>query len=111
MKKLNVILLVVVFAISSFAKAETEPIKKREHNLANEIKELLKQPSFLVNNELMAYVTFTVNKEKEIVVLSVDSDCKMVENYIKTRLNYQKVNIKLNSNIKKYKMPVRIVEE
>lgn len=108
MKKLNVILLAVAFAISSIATASTNPTKS-ETNFTEEVKELLKKPSFKVENEIEASVTFTLNNAGEIVVLSVDSDSNMVKGFIKNRLNYKKIESKLNKDIKFYTLPVRVV--
>jgi len=112
MKKLNVMLLAAVFAISSIASANTgkEP-KKSETNFTKEVKTLLKKPSFKVENEIEARVTFTLNDEGEIVVLSVDSESDTVENFIKGRLNYQKVESKLDEDVKFFTMPVRVVAD
>ncbi|SEL37084.1 hypothetical protein SAMN04487910_2261 [Aquimarina amphilecti] len=108
MKKLNVMLLAAVFAISSVATASTKPTES-ETNFTQEIKELLKKPSFKVENEIEASVTFTLNNEGEIVVLSIDSDSDMVKGYIKNRLNYQKIEAKPRTGVKFYTMPVRVV--
>ncbi|MEJ6793090.1 MAG: hypothetical protein QNK89_10270 [Lacinutrix sp.] len=35
-----------------------------------------------------------LNKNKEIVVISVDTENEGLESYIKTRLNYSKLNLK-----------------
>lgn len=111
MKKLNVMLLAVAFAITSFANANTEPKNTTTStNLTEEIKELLKKPAFKVDAEETAYVTFTLNQNQEIVVLSVDSENASIENFIKSRLNYQKVSSGLGDDIKFYRMPVRVVE-
>jgi len=108
MKKLNVMLLAAVFAISSIASASTKPTEP-ETNFTKEIKELLKKPSFKVENEIEASVTFTLNNEGEIVVLSVDSDSDRIKGFIKNRLNYQKIEAKLDAEIKFFTMPVRVV--
>ncbi len=110
MKKLNVLFLAVAFAVSSVVSASTEPTKT-ENVLGKEIKMLLKNPSFKIEKELTAYVTFTFNESGEIVVLSVASESEVLENFIKSRLNYQKMDFQLDSNVKKYKIPVRLVEE
>ena len=39
-----------------------------------------------------ANVTFVVNQDKEIVVVSVDTEDDFIESIIKTRLNYKKVD-------------------
>ncbi|WP_299439785.1 hypothetical protein [uncultured Aquimarina sp.] len=101
-------LLAAVFAICSIASASTKPTKS-ETNFTKEIKELLKKPSFEVENEIEASVTFTLNNEGEIVVLSVDSDSDRIKGFIKDRLNYKKIETKLDADIKFYTMPVRVV--
>lgn len=108
MKKLNVMLLAAAFAISSVASASTKPTKS-ETNFTSEIKELLENPSFKVEDEIEASVTFTLNNKGEIVVLSVDSDSNIVEGFIKSRLNYQKLEAKPTTGVKFYTMPVRVV--
>ncbi len=110
MKKLSVSLLAIAFAVSSVASASTSPVKT-ENVLNKEIKTLLKKPSFKIKKELTAQVTFTLNDKQEIVVLSVDSDSEVLESYIKDRLNYRKVNAQSDSEVKLFKIPVRLVEE
>jgi len=110
MKKLNVLLVVSAFVICSVGtiKANTKPIDSKT-NLTEEIQDLLKKPSFNIENEIKASVSFTLNNQGEIVVLSVDSENDIVKVYIKNRLNYQKVKTELDDNIKFYTMPVRLV--
>jgi len=112
MRKLNVMLLVAVLVVSSITSASTsiEPTKS-ENNLTKEIGQLLEKPFFSVENQLEAFVTFTLNEKNEIVVLSVDSDSDLVDEFIKSRLNYKKVAAKGDPDIKFYKMPVRVVGE
>ncbi len=113
MKKLNLMLLAVALTIANFASAmgSTQPTKLEMH-LTKEVGLLLKKPSFRITKgkELKAMVTITLNENKEIVVLSVDSESEMVERFIKSRLNYQKIKSKLQSTtIKYFKIPVRVV--
>lgn len=102
---LLVLLLVVTNALSAstISKKDLDPSK-----VAEEIHELLENPKFQIDKELLASVTFTLNGENEIVVLMVDTDSSVLENYIKDRLNYNKLSLKLKSQ-KLYKVPVRIV--
>ncbi|WP_299211031.1 hypothetical protein [uncultured Aquimarina sp.] len=108
MKTLNVMLLAAVFAISSIASASTKSTEP-ETSFTEEVKELLKKPSFKIDNEIKAKVVFTLNAEGEIVVLSVDSESEIVKSFIKNRLNYQKIETKLETGIKFYTIPVRVV--
>jgi len=111
MKKLNVLLLAVAFTVSSVLSASTTPTKADRPStpLSEQISDLLKDPIFEIEDEVMAEVTFMVNDQQEIVVLTVGTENTAVESFIKNRLNYQKVE-----NAKKgeaYEIPVRIVAE
>ncbi|KZS40274.1 hypothetical protein AWE51_04785 [Aquimarina aggregata] len=110
MKKLNVLFLAIIIAVSSVAHANTNP-STTENVLTQEIKGLLKKPNFKITNELIADVILTINDENEIVVLSVDSESEVLENYIKGRLNYKKVHTSFSSDKVTFKLPVRLVEE
>ena len=50
-----------------------------------------------------------VNKEKEIVVLSVDTNDKALEYFVKARLNYHKVQDNEIPEGRRYTIPVKIV--
>ena len=49
-----------------------------------------------------------LNSDKEIIVLSVDTDQEALEGFIKGRLNYQEVNTDEYEEGKKYTVSVRI---
>jgi len=55
-------------------------------------------------------VSFMLNDENEIVVISVETEDDNVERFVKSRLNYQEVASTLEQG-KAYKVPVRIVSE
>jgi len=63
------------------------------------------------NDELGAEVLFTVNNNKEIIILSVDSDDDLLESYLKRKLNYKKVNHRPSKNGEIYLLPVRMVKQ
>lgn len=110
MKNLKTILLAVVIATSSVLSASTEPVKATvKTTITQDVSDLLKNPTFRVEKELLADVTLTVNKNNEIVVLSVDSESSQVVNFIKNRLNYNKLTE--NVDAKTYVIPVRITPE
>ena len=75
MKLLKTGLLVVAIAFSSVLFASTNSEDKGAKSVAatEEIGKLLKNPGFLVEDDITANVIFTVNKKNEMVVLSVDS--------------------------------------
>ena len=110
MKKIKTILLAVVIATSSVLSASTEPVKEAVKTIiTEEVGNLLKNPTFEVTKELLADVRLTINKNNEMVVLSVDSESEQVVNYIKSRLNYNKLSEKVDE--KTYVVPVIIKPE
>lgn len=110
MNKLTTIVFAIALAVCSTASANfnTEPTNSQKV-LAKEIKGLLDRPKMEIGKEIKAKVTFTLNEDKEIVVLSIDSKSETVKQFIKSRLNYQKVKSQLNPIIQIYKMPIRVV--
>ncbi len=59
--------------------------------------------------DLEATVLFAINKEKEIVVLSVDPNIKALENFVKPRLKYHKVQNNEMPQGRRFIIPVKIV--
>lgn len=107
MRKVNVILMAFVLLMSTtLLTAAVNPVNPKS-NTSEEIGKLLKNPGFLIETETTAFVTFVVNKESEIVVLSVESDNESMERYIKQRLNYKKLE-STSKQGKEYIVPVRM---
>ena len=90
MKSIKMLFLVLAITFTSVLTANTNPIPAEPIGLTKEIGTLLKNPKFKVTEDLVANVTFILNKDKEIVVLNVDTESKALEIYIKNRLNYNK---------------------
>ena len=117
MKTIKSMLLVAAIAFSSVLAANTNPTEAdpattAESNvITQEVGKLLKNPSFLVDNDITASVTLTINKKNEIVVLSVDSEDKTVEDYIKARLNYNELPSTVTTDEKTFIVPVRLQAE
>jgi len=95
-----------VFATEGPAEAENPKAK-----ISTQIESLLEEHNgFNLGeaDELSAVVRFMLNDDKEIVVLSVDTQDERLERFVKARLNYEKVadqNLKVG---KAYKVPVRV---
>jgi len=110
MKKVNVILVaLVLFAGTLTSYAAEDPVVTAKET-TKEIAKLLENPGFVVEDSINAYVTFIVNKNNEIVVLSVDCEMRSVCKFIKSRLNYNELGTDLEKG-KEYKVPIRIVKE
>jgi len=79
-------------------------------SIESEIANRLLESDFCLNSkcqEMVAKVSFTINKNREIVVLFVDSDSEELEYFIKDRLNYYKTSVENVFIGQLYTLPVR----
>ncbi len=107
MKKLTVLVLVFLGSIQVFA-SDNIPTSL-EQQLRNEVATLLENPQILVEKELSADIEFTLNTKGEIVVLLIESNEELVESYVKSRLNYKKIDSNLSkSENRVYKLTLKI---
>ena len=109
MRKLPVVLAAaLLFAAGNlFANdsKNTDPNKE----LTVQIGDLLKDNNFVLEEEdLTAEVLFTLNHKKEIVVISVDTENEVLEQFVKSRLNYKPVEGAAVKEGNLYTVPVRI---
>ncbi|MEO1012623.1 MAG: hypothetical protein AAFX53_15055 [Bacteroidota bacterium] len=76
-----------------------------------QVKELLSsyQADLDQRNSVTATIRFMVNRENEFVVLSVDTKDKYLGHFIKSKLNYRKVNAQGISRGRKYIIPLKVV--
>ncbi|MEX0273199.1 MAG: hypothetical protein AB3N16_02365 [Flavobacteriaceae bacterium] len=114
MKKLSIVAAATMlfFASPSFAN-DSDGDKKGAKNVAKEIRtQIVNYLGELdlssVEGEMFGNVRLTINKDHEIVVLSVDTKSEFLESYIKGKLNYQKVEADEIPRGRIYTMPVRI---
>ncbi len=115
MRKFSLVLVAAMLLITSgvFANDSKIDSKKADPNktLSTQIAELLDDnPFVLTSHDLTANIKFMVNDQKEIVVLSVDTEDKVLEGFVKSRLNYKKVDSKDCKKGETYTVPVRITE-
>ena len=112
MKSIKLILTVFLFLSFSFiAKANNKPsFDKTTSILTKKVHNLLKEPDFILERDFSITLEFMVNDKNEIVVLSVDTDYdkSVIEDYIKSRLNYKKIGKKIKS--KAYILSVKMVK-
>lgn len=107
MKSIKNLVLALAITFSTVLSASTNPTNEKPLVLETEIGTLLEKPEFKITNDLLAKVTFVLNKNNEIVVLSVLTDNSQLENFIKSRLNYKKIEASGKVN-EPYVMPVSI---
>ncbi len=111
MKTIKTLLLMVAITFSSVLFAATAPKTEAPSSLNEEIAKLLKNPQFEVEQDVQAIATITINKNNEIVVLSVDTENDEFKNFITNRLNYNKVSSSLVSESEHYIVPVRLTKK
>ena len=126
MKTLKMLILVVAITFSSAIQASTDPIKtdpvkttkkskKKKAVVPNSVEKtignLLKNPTFKFYEGMSADVEITINEKNEMVVLSVDTQNKAFESFIKTRLNYKKLSKDAISYQRRFKFPVILTKK
>lgn len=111
MKSIKMLLLAVAITFSGVLSASTAPTDAETNTITTDIAKRLEHPNFLLEKEVLTNVMLTINKDNELVVLSVDSDNKNIIGYIKNRLNYSKVSVELYGKLKNFTVPVRLTIE
>ncbi|WP_417444894.1 hypothetical protein [Joostella sp.] len=110
MKNFKLTLILALLAVSNIVMASNNDPKPTNSEVSKQLSLILGTPSFRVSdNDMLAKVHFMVNKKSELIVLTVTAENEMVEDYIKSRMNYEKIN---NSSLeagKEYLINVRIV--
>lgn len=113
MRKISFVLVAAMLLSVGNAFATEKPLKKVKpsQTLTAQIQELLNNNDFTESDEgKQAQVLFMLNDAKEIVVLSVDTDANStLEGFIKSKLNYQEVDLANYQEGKKYTVSVRVV--
>jgi hypothetical protein len=109
MRKFSLILVAATLLASGNLFANDIDKTNPQKSLATQIGELLKENTLLVENyDLTAKILFTVNSEAEIVVISVDTKDSDLESFVKSKLNYKKVELEEVTEGKMYMLPIRV---
>ncbi len=109
MKKFNAPLLVVTLLFAGTMLASDVPERPSTKSLSAQIGSLLYENPFVVTGrDLIADVKFTINENREIVILTVQTSDPILANFLKSRLNYTKVLLKDFKEGRFYTVPVRI---
>lgn len=108
MKNLKLGVLAMALFIGSQVFAGNNPNSNVPKSMVTQIEHFMKNHEFQLEEDLVVDVTFTVNKENELVVLSVDTKKYGVKQYILEHLNYKKLDFKVEGSATEYKLPVRI---
>ncbi len=108
MKTIKMLLLAVAITFSSVLSASTAPKNAQTIAIQSDVAKRLEKPKFILEKDVLTNVMLTVNKNNELVVLSVDSDNQIIVDFIKNRLNYSKVSVTIYDKGKNYIVPVRL---
>ena len=112
MKTLKSFTLVALFlfasAFTTFAK-DTDPYNTKDA-LRAKIVSLIgeKIPVAFTAKTIDAQVSFMINKNNEVVVVSVDSKNEILDSYIKNKLNYQKMVVPGAKKGEIYILPLKV---
>jgi hypothetical protein len=119
MKRISLLAVAVALLFTGTAFAtEVDPcsedlkfLEPAPSTIGAQIRELLKEHNGFnlgEQDEIQAIVRFTLNSDKEIVVLSVNTENERLENFVKARLNYEKAGDRNLVEGKIYAVPVRL---
>lgn len=108
MRKFSLILVAAMLLSVSSVFGNNGLDDNPSQTLSQQISALLSKDALRMpwDTEMHALVYFTVNSEKEIVVLSVKTNEEELESYLKGRLNYIKVECSNYMIGVTYKIPV-----
>ncbi|CAM4413945.1 hypothetical protein ZORO111903_19740 [Zobellia roscoffensis] len=109
MRKISLFLVAAMLLSMGTVSANEGENKESVKKLSVQIYEMLSYNS-LTSNEVdqTAFVRFTINENREIVILSVDAANEVVEAFIKESLHDKKVSVNEYKEGRSYTLPVRI---
>jgi len=111
MRKISLVLVAAMLLSAGNVFANDSKPADPSKNLSAQISKMLSDNAFTDNDvDLTAQVRFTLNNEHQIVVLSVDTEDAAFEDFVKSKLNYQKVDLEKYREGKMYTVPVRIAK-
>ena len=112
MKNLKLIALVLAIGISSISFAAPTKTADPKSELREQIVDILGDTvNVLCENDVEAEVVFTLNNKSEIVIVSVNCENGNLDGYIKSKLNYKKVEVTSLNEGQIYRMPLKIVHK
>lgn len=107
MRKLSLILVALALVMTSVTSAAVVTEDFKLNPTEKQIRALLENPNLEISSDEKAFVTFMLNEDHEIVVLTVDTENAIVEKFVKQRLNYHKIESVLKVG-HEYKVPITI---
>jgi hypothetical protein len=110
MRKLKSIITILAISLSTiYAVNATEVNPSKTKVLRTEIVSILgSKISIELNKSSTAEISFIINNQNEIVIISVDSNINKLNTFIKSKLNYKKVDVRGTIKGEIYKIPLTI---
>lgn len=110
MKKLKSIIAILAISLSTIFSADAAEINPSEtKELRTEIVSILgNKISIELQKSGSAEISFMINNQNEIVIISVTSDINELNAFIKKKLNYKKVDVRGMKKGEIYKIPLKI---
>ncbi len=102
-------LVFLVLFVGTFAFANNPKANESTSELRTQIVKLLGSANFVIEDNIDTVVEFMVNKKGEVIVLTVTSENAVINDFVKRKLNYNKITTKSNVRGKVFKMPVKLV--
>ena len=109
--KLTITAIALCFATMTAFATEIEPTSESNQAFRSQIVSLLgsEVPDYLTDGgELTANLSLMLNNNNEIIVVSTNSNNESLDNYVKSKLNYQKIDVKGLKKGEIYKVPLTI---
>lgn len=111
MRNLKTIIAILAISIAttfSTTASEKNPSKITKELRTEIVSMLGNKISVDINKNCTAEISFLINNQNEIVIISVDSSIDNLKSVIKHKLNYKKVSVKGTNKGEVYKMPLKI---
>ncbi|WP_203292897.1 hypothetical protein [Luteirhabdus pelagi] len=108
MKKIKVLAMAAMLLAGSLTIAANNNLND-DLDPSSAIASLLENPTFDYDANMEALVSFIINDEGELVVLSVQTQHENFEYFLKSRLNYKKISDVSLQPGKQYKIPVKLM--
>jgi hypothetical protein len=108
--KLTITAIALCFASMTSFASEIEPTPSNQA-FRSQIVSLLGSefPDYLTENgEITADISLMLNNNNELIVVSTTSENQSLDNYVKGKLNYQKIDVKGLKKGEIYKVPLTI---
>jgi ribosomal protein L7Ae-like RNA K-turn-binding protein len=109
MRKLSYVIVAAMLLSTGSILATSTELDEPTAGISEQIHEMLADNSFSEGEcNSTAQVRFTLNDKGQIVVLSVETESENLERFVKSKLNYKKIEISNVKEGKLYTVPVRI---